>query len=92
MLERAELNPGAGPGAGRARWRHGHAAAELLEEAAAAAAGEVEEVPGLAASEWHRREARCRGGAGLRKRSGAQRPYQCPLAVPAPPSTNPATG
>lgn len=90
--EWAELNPGADRRRGERDDVTGtppRSAAQRSEEAAAA--GEAEEVLGPATSEWHWREARCRGGEGLRERYGAPRPYQCPLAVPAPPSIHPAT-
>lgn len=86
MLDRAELNAGAGGGAGvMTSWTRRRRAIRVPEAAAAAAAGEVEEALRFAISERSLKEARPRGGAGLRKRSGAWWPFQCSLAVPAPP-------
>nr|XP_045363345.1 protrudin isoform X4 [Camelus bactrianus] len=64
------------------------------EAAAAAAAGKAvaEEVFRPATSERPREKARCRGGAGLRKRSKAQLALPVPPGSPRPSLTDPATG
>nr|XP_031317399.1 protrudin isoform X1 [Camelus dromedarius] len=67
---------------------------EAAAAAAAAAAGKAvaEEVFRPATSERPREKARCRGGAGLRKRSKAQLALPVPPGSPRPSLTDPATG
>lgn len=69
MLGRAELNAGAEGGAGvMTSWTRRRRAIRVPE---AATAGEAEEALRFATSERPLKEARPRGGAALRKRSGA---------------------